>query len=128
MVDASPRSLSVTAASSPEGIAPALHVKVVLSSKLSGDMVRILVKGDWLPDNLEIWTRSVLLTNGIIPLSQVMEMVTKLSKTGSTAMLQVKIKGVVIPEYEISVVVDTVTEGVGTEWRELLWKHCDLHH
>ena len=45
----SPRLLAVAVPSSADGIAPALQVKVVLSSMLGGDNVRLLVNGDWEP-------------------------------------------------------------------------------
>lgn len=112
---ASPSSLSVAAASSWDGVAPALQVKVVFCSRLCGDMVRILVNGDWEPDKEEILTLSVLFNNGVIPLSQVTETVTNPSKAGSMDTLQVKTKGAVVPAYKTSVAVDRVTAGVGTE-------------
>ena len=90
-------------------------MKLALSSKLGGNRVRQLTKEEFERDREEIWILSVLFDNVVIPLSQVTEMFTKLSKAESIEMLQVKIKGFVSPSYATSVEVDTATVGVGTE-------------
>ena len=118
----SPRLLAVAVLSSADGIAPALQVKVVSSSMLGGDKVRLLVNGDWEPDRGEIVTRSVLFDNGVIPLCQVMETVTELSKAETIVTLHVKMSGALVPTYMVSVSVETVTVGVGTEWRECMYE------
>ena len=49
-----------------------------------------------------------------------METVTELSKSESIVTLHVKMSGALVQAYMVSVSVETVTVGVGTEWRECM--------
>ena len=88
-----------------------------MSNVLSGDKVRVLVKDGWEPDREEIVTRASVLDKGVVPFSQVMSMVvteTGLSVAGLMEMVQVRVRGVVLPAYsgpEGSVI---LTSGVET--------------
>ena len=84
------------------GLARALQVKLVLSNALSGDKMRLLVNGCWEPERGEMVTLSSLLDKGAEPFSQVMSMsVTDMvvSVAEFMEMVQVRVRGVVLPAY-----------------------------
>lgn len=96
LIPLSRTSLAFTEANSVNGIAIALQVKVALSSMLGGVRVRTLVSVPE-PDRGEIVTRSVPLESGVTPLNQLMETFVKSAKAGSIVMLQVSLRGALLP-------------------------------
>ena len=99
----SPSSLAVTKVCTlAGGLARALQVKLVLSNVLRGDNMRLLVNGCWEPERGEMVTLSSLLDKGAEPFSQVMSMsVTDMvvSVAEFMEMVQVRVRGVVLPAY-----------------------------
>ena len=99
----SPSSLTVTnTCTLAGGLARALQVKLVLSNVLKGDKVRLLVNGCQEPERGEIVTLSSLLDKGAEPFSQMMSMsVTDMvvSVAEFMEMVQVRVRGVVLPAY-----------------------------
>ena len=91
-------SLEFTKADLGEGFATALHVKVVLSSGYTGDRVRLLV--NILPDstNGEMVTRLVVFDKGVSDLNQVTSIITAVSKSSLSVIVQVSVTEVV-PAY-----------------------------
>ena len=114
----SPSSLAVIKLCSPvRGLALALQVKLVLSNVISGDKVRVLINDGMEPERGEIVTRRSLLDKGVVPFSQVMSMVvteTGLSVAGLREMVQVRVRGVVLPAYSGPGGTVMLTSGVET--------------
>ena len=74
----------------------------MLSNVLRGDKVRLLVNGCCEPEGEEIVTLASLLDIGVEPFSQVTSMSvtdTSVSVAELREMLQVRVKGVVLPAY-----------------------------
>ena len=106
--------LEFTKADLGEGSATALQVKVVLSSGYNGDRVRLLVND--LPDsaNGEMVTRLVAFDKGVPDLNQVTSIITSVSTSLLSVIVQVSVTEVV-PAYSVPLGwTDTVTLGVGT--------------
>ena len=102
------------------GLALAWQVKVVLSNILSEFKVRVLVNDDLEPDTEEIVTSALLLDKGVLPLSQmtsVSTMTTSVSVARLMEMLQVRVRGVVLPANSGSGGTVMITSGVET-WRD----------
>ena len=92
-------------------------MKLVLSYVLSGDKVRVLVKDGREPDREEIVTRSSLSDRDSVPFSQVTSMVDieiGLSVAGLREMVQVRVRGVVLPAYSGPGGTVILTSGVET--------------
>ena len=117
----SPSSLVVTKLCLPTGgLALALQVKLVLSNVLSGDKVRVLVKDGWEPVRGEMVTRS---DRDAVPFSQVMSMVVTeigLSVAGLREMVQVRVRGVVLPAYSGPGGTVILTSGVETGKKRIM--------
>ena len=83
------------------GLALAWQVKVVLSNVLSGSKVRVLMNDGWEPKIGEIVTLVSLLYKAVVPLNQVTSMSavteTSVSVAGLMEMVQVRVRGVVLP-------------------------------
>ena len=93
-------------------------MKLVLSNVISGDKVRVLINDGMEPERGEIVTRRSLLDKGVVPFSQVMSMVvteTGLSVAGLREMVQVRVRGVVLPAYSGPGGTMMMTSGVETE-------------
>ena len=91
-----------------------LQVKTVLSSGYNGDRVRLLV--NVLPDsaNGEMLTRLVVFDKGVSDLNQVTSIITAVSTSSLSVIVQVSVTEVV-PAYSVPLGwTDTVTLGVGT--------------
>ena len=79
------------------GLALAWQVKVVLSALLSGSKVRVLVNDGLEPEIEEIVTLASLLDKGMLPLSQFTSISTSVSVPESMEMVQVRLRGVILP-------------------------------
>ena len=103
------------------GLALAWQVKVVLSYYILSEFkVRVLVNDDLEPDTEEIVTSALLLDKGVLPLSQmtsVSMMTTSVSVARLMEMLQVRVRGVVLPANSGSGGTVMITSGVET-WRD----------
>ena len=89
----------------------------MLSNILRGDRVRLLVNGCREPERGEIVTRLVLLDRGVEPFNQVMSMsVTDMvvSVAELKEMVQVKVRGAVLPAYNGPGGIVILTSGVET--------------
>ena len=118
----SPCSLAVTKVCTlAGGLALALQVKLLLSNVLRGDKVRLLMNGGCEPERGEIVTLFVLLDKGVEPFSQVMSMsVTDMAVSVAELkeMVQVRVRGAVLPAYSGPSGTVTSTSGVETGGRE----------
>ena len=94
-------------------MATASHLKLVLSSVLNGDRVRLLV--NVLPDsaNGEMVTRLVVFEKGVSDLNQDTSIITSMSTSSLSVILQVSVTEVV-PAYSGPLGTDTVILEVGT--------------
>ena len=90
-------------------------MKLVLSTVLSGSKVRVLVNGDWEPETGETVTRASLLDKLVAPLSQVLVTTTSVSVAGLMEMVQVRVRGVVLPANSGPGGTVMLTSGVETE-------------
>ena len=104
-------------------LALALQVKLVLSNVLRGDKVRMLANGCWEPEGEEIVTLALLLDKVVEPFSQVMSMSvtdTAVSVAELREMVQVRVRGVVLPAYSGPEGTVIVMSGVETGRREIM--------
>ena len=100
------------------GLALALQVKVELSAVLGGFNVSVLVNDGLEPDTAEIVTLASLLDKGVLPLNQVTSVsliATSVSVAGLMAMVQVRVRGVVLPANSGPGGTVMTTSGVETE-------------
>ena len=100
------------------GLALALQVKVELSAVLGGFNVSVLVNDGLEPDTAEIATLASLLDKGVLPLNQVTSVsliATSVSVAGLMAMVQVRVRGVVLPANSGPGGTVMTTSGVETE-------------
>ena len=95
------------------GMTTASHLKLVLSSVLNGDRVRLLVND--LPDSAnEMVTRLVVFDKGVTDLNQVTSIITSVSTSSLSVIVQVSVTEVVPAYSEPLGWTVTVTLGVGT--------------
>ena len=117
MVVSSPISLAVMKLSVLAGLALAIQVKVVLSSVLSGSKVRVLVNDGLEPDTAEIVTLASPSNKGVLPFSQVTSVsmiATLVSVAELMEMLQVRVRGAILPANSGPGGTVTTTSGVET--------------
>ena len=127
----SPCSLAVTKVCTlAGGLARALQLKLVLSNVLRGDNMRLLVNGCWELERGEMITLSSLLDKGAEPFSQVMSMsVTDMvvSVAEFMEMVQVRVRGVVLPAYRGPGGTVILMFGVETGERET-YQFCEINN
>ena len=110
----------------------------MLSNVLRGDKVRVLVNGCWEPERGEIATLASLLDKGVDPFSQVTSMSvtdTSVSVAELREMVQVRMRGVVLPAYSgpggtviVMSGVETGTtkdKGFAINWKEIEKQRTD---
>ena len=105
------------------GLALARQVNVVLSVVLRGSKVRVLVKDGVEPDTTEIVTLASLLDKRVLPLSQVISVsviAISVSVAGLMEMLQVSVRGVMLPANSGPGGTMMITLGVETAWKTVL--------
>ena len=108
------------------GLALALQEKLVLSNVLRGDKTRMLVNGSCEPERGEIVTLLVLLDKGIEAFSQVMSMsVTDMAVSVAELkeMMQVRVRGAVLPAYNGPLGIVTSTSRVETGGSGLIYNN-----
>ena len=99
-------------------LALAMQVKVVLSSVLSGSKVRVLVNDGLEPDTAEIVTLASPSNKGVYPLihmTSVSMIATSVSVAGLMEMLQVRVRGAILPANSGPGGTVMTTSGVETE-------------